>query len=114
MCPCLPLVERGLLRGMAHITGGGLPDNLPRVLPAGTAARVDTSAIPRLPICELIVGRGKVERDEAWRVLNMGVGMVLVTAPEHRDEVRQLLADGGEAAFDLGEIVAGEGKVELS
>lgn len=111
--PCLPLVERGLLRGMAHITGGGLADNLPRVLPAGTAARIETAAVPRLPICDLIVTRGKVVRAEAWRVLNMGVGMVLVIAAEHRDEVAQLLAAGGEEAFELGEIVAGERKVEL-
>jgi phosphoribosylformylglycinamidine cyclo-ligase len=112
--PCLPLVEAGLLHAMAHITGGGLPDNLPRVLPQGTAARVATANVPPLPICELIVARGKVARAEAWRVLNMGVGMVLVVAATDRDEVVRRLAAVGETAFDLGVITAGARKVELS
>ncbi|MCA8974309.1 MAG: phosphoribosylformylglycinamidine cyclo-ligase [Planctomycetes bacterium] len=110
---CLPLVERGLLRGMAHITGGGLADNLPRVLPAGTAARIDTAAVPKLPICELIVSRGQVDPREAWRVLNMGVGMVLAVAAGDCDTVGAALADAGERAFELGEIVSGDRKVEL-
>ena len=110
---CLPLVQAGRLTAMAHITGGGLPDNVPRVLPKGTGARIDTKAIPKLPICELIVQRGKVERAEAYRVLNMGVGMVLFVRPEHRDAVVTQLRELGEAAFPLGEVIAGEQQVEL-
>jgi phosphoribosylformylglycinamidine cyclo-ligase len=109
---CLPLAQKGLLAAMAHITGGGITDNLPRVLPAGTGARVRTAAIPPLPICDLIVRRGGVERAEAFRVLNMGVGMVLVVHAGDVAEVERRLRDVGEAAFALGEIVAGEG-VEL-
>ncbi|MCR9247042.1 MAG: phosphoribosylformylglycinamidine cyclo-ligase [bacterium] len=111
---CLPLLHDGALRGLAHITGGGLPDNLPRVLPAGTAARIDTSAIPVPPIFDLIVQRGKVARDESYRVLNMGVGLVLVAAPDRVDGVRNALAAAGENVFDLGEIVAGDRNVELT
>ena len=111
---CLPLVQSGRLTAMAHITGGGLPDNVPRVLPKGTAARIDTRGIPKLPICNLIVQRGKVERSEAWRVLNMGVGMVLFVRPEHREPVIAQLRELGEVAFPLGEVVAGEQNVELT
>lgn len=111
---CLPLLQDGALRGLAHITGGGLPDNLPRVLPAGTAARIDTAAIPVPPIFELIVARGKVARDESYRVLNMGVGLVLVVAPDRVEAVRNALSAAGENVFDLGEIVAGNRNVELA
>ncbi len=111
---CLPLVQRGLLTAMAHITGGGLPDNVPRVLPNGTAVRIDTSCIPRLPICELIVQRGKVASTEAYRVLNMGVGMVLIMRPEQREATLTQLRELGEVAFPLGEVVAGNQTVELA
>jgi phosphoribosylformylglycinamidine cyclo-ligase len=98
---------------MAHITGGGLPDNVPRVLPKGTGARIDTKAIPKLPICELIVQRGKVERAEAYRVLNMGVGMVLMVRPGDAAEVERRLSALGESAFRLGEVVVGDQNVQL-
>jgi phosphoribosylformylglycinamidine cyclo-ligase len=110
---CLPLVQRGQLTAMAHITGGGLPDNVPRVLPKGTSARISTAKIPPLPICELIVKRGSVSRAEAYRVLNMGVGMVLCVRPEHVEAVTAHLRELGEEAFALGEIVAGEQAVVL-
>ena len=102
---CGPLVERDLLTGMAHITGGGLPDNVPRVLPAEVGVSIDTAAIPKMPICELIVARGKVAREEAYRVLNMGVGMVLFVRPEHADEVMTACQQTGETPFSLGEVV---------
>lgn len=102
---CAPLVERDLLTGMAHITGGGLPDNVPRVLPKDVSVTIDTAAIPKMPICELIVARGKVARNEAYRVLNMGVGMVLFVRPEHADEVVAECQKTGEQPFALGEVV---------
>jgi len=102
---CAPLVERDLLTGMAHITGGGLPDNVPRVLPKDVSVTINTAAIPKMPICELIVARGKVARDEAYRVLNMGVGMVLFVRPEHADEVMAECQKNGEQPFALGEVV---------
>ncbi|MBL8729778.1 MAG: phosphoribosylformylglycinamidine cyclo-ligase [Planctomycetes bacterium] len=105
---CLPLVQRGQLTAMAHITGGGLPDNVPRSLPPGAGVRIDARQIPRLPICELIVGRGKVARAEAYRVLNMGVGMVLFVRPKDVAVVERSLRDTGEEPFALGEVVAGD------
>ncbi|MEQ1634661.1 MAG: phosphoribosylformylglycinamidine cyclo-ligase [Planctomycetota bacterium] len=109
----LPLVHDGLLHAMAHITGGGLYDNVPRVLPVGTGARIRIDVIPELPICTLITQRGKVARDEAYRVLNMGVGMVLIVDPKNADAVERRLAGVGEPSFRMGEIVAGDRTVEL-
>lgn len=105
---CQPLVEQDLLTGMAHITGGGLPDNVPRVLPAAVGVSIDTAAIPKLPICELIVSRGKVAREEAYRVLNMGVGMVLIVRAADAETVMQQCRDHGEVPFALGEVVAAD------
>jgi phosphoribosylformylglycinamidine cyclo-ligase len=105
---CQPLVEQDLLTGMAHITGGGLPDNVPRVLPAAVGVSIDTAAIPKLPICELIVSRGKVAREEAYRVLNMGVGMVLIARAADAETVMQQCRDHGEVPFALGEVVAAD------
>ncbi len=110
---CLPLVERGQLTAMAHITGGGLPDNVPRVLPKDLDARIATASIPPLPIAELIVQRGRVDRAEAYRVLNMGVGMVLFVRPEHRDVVLAHLRAAGEQPFVLGDVVPGAQVVQL-
>ncbi|MGC6486624.1 MAG: phosphoribosylformylglycinamidine cyclo-ligase [Planctomycetota bacterium] len=108
-----PLVDQGLLQGMAHITGGGLPDNVPRVLPDGTSVRIEVGAIPRSPICELIVARGGVARDEAYRVLNMGIGMVLFARPGDVDAVLSGCRAAGEHPFLVGEVVAGEKQVNL-
>ncbi len=112
--PCLPLVQRGHLTAMAHITGGGLPDNVPRSLPPGAGVRIDVRQIPPLPICELIVGRGKVARAEAYRVLNMGVGMVLFVRPKDVGAVEKSLRETGEEPFALGEVVAGDRNVILT
>ena len=114
LAACLPLVHAGVIQGMAHITGGGIPDNVPRVLPDGVGIRVNTGAIPRSPICELIVARGNVQREEAFRVLNMGVGMVLFARPEHSDEVVAACRQAGEDPFHLGEVVKSDVKVNLS
>ena len=102
-----PLLEPVLphIKGMAHITGGGLPENVPRILPAGLGARFDTSAWQTPPIFSLIREAGRVETDEMYRVFNMGVGMVLACSPDHADEVRRLVPE----AVPAGEVVAGEG-----
>lgn len=109
---CLPLVQQRLVSAMAHITGGGLPDNIPRVLPQGLGVRIETRQIPRLPIFDLIVQRGGVARSEAFRVLNMGVGMVLIVPPDRSAAATAVLRERGEEPFELGEVVDQPG-VEL-
>jgi phosphoribosylformylglycinamidine cyclo-ligase len=80
------LVHAGVrIKAMAHITGGGFPDNLPRVLPDGVGARLDRSAWQVPPIFRLIQQRGQVSDDEMYRVFNMGVGMVVIVSPEDVD-----------------------------
>jgi phosphoribosylformylglycinamidine cyclo-ligase len=109
-----PLLEEDLVHAMAHITGGGLVDNLPRVLPQGVGVRIQTAGVPRPPIFDLLVEAGGMTLEEAYRVFNMGFGMVLLVAADDRDRVVASLAKNGEAAYVVGEVVPGEGEVSLS
>ena len=112
-----PLLDRGAgpcpVKGMAHITGGGITDNLPRVLPEGTAARVDRSRWKPLPIFEYLQDRGEVPDDDMFRTFNMGIGMILVVGAADADRVLARLAESGEpGAIAIGEIVPGDRLVQ--
>lgn len=96
-----PLLREGLVRGMAHITGGGLVDNLPRALQAGCIARLDPLSWPKPPIFDLLVDRGGVPDGERYRVFNMGVGFVIVARPAHANEILERLPE----ARQIGEII---------
>ncbi|MGF1467002.1 MAG: phosphoribosylformylglycinamidine cyclo-ligase [Sandaracinaceae bacterium] len=98
-------VAAGGVRGLCHVTGGGLVGNLPRILPADVAAEIDESSIPRPPVFDLIARRGGVAVDEMRRTFNLGVGLVIVVDPEAADRLRDALAKVGEAPFALGRIV---------
>src|SRR5687767_14175905 len=108
-----PLLGRGLVKGMAHITGGGITDNLPRVLPAGTAARVNRTSW-RVPALFRWLGEsGRVPEYDLRRALNMGIGMILVAASKDVDAVRKALLEAGEAnSVVIGEIVKGNPEVQ--
>jgi len=95
-----------LIKGMAHITGGGLVDNIPRVLPDGLAARLDKKSWPVPPIFGLIHNRGSVDPAEMFRVFNMGIGMVLICAPDRVSGLMQQLTE----ARVIGEVVRQKGK----
>ena len=101
-----PLLDKKLVRGMAHVTGGGIPGNLPRVLPDGLGARIRPRAWPVPPIFSLIQQAGEVEESEMRSVFNMGAGFLLVVAPE---DVEALRREVGEDVFVIGEIVEGSG-----
>jgi phosphoribosylformylglycinamidine cyclo-ligase len=95
-----------LLKGIAHITGGGLIDNVPRILPSGLAARLDSQAWAVPPIFRLIEERGKISRAEMYRVFNMGVGMVVVCSPDNVAWITKSLPEAkviGEIAKQRGE-----------
>jgi phosphoribosylformylglycinamidine cyclo-ligase len=111
--PLLPVIGRGEVRGLAHVTGGGLVDNVPRVLPAGLDARFDTSSWEVPNVFRVLQREGGVERGEMFRAFNMGVGMVAVVAPERADAVLRELREAGEDAWIAGEIVPGEGRTIL-
>lgn len=108
--PCIrTLLDGGRIKGMAHITGGGITDNLPRVLPHGTAAVVDTGTWAVPPIFQWLQRSGKVPDADMRRSFNMGIGLIIVTARDHAEPlIGELAARGGRDAKVIGEIVAGE------
>lgn len=109
--PLLPLVEQRAIHAMAHITGGGLTDNVPRVLPETLDARIKLGSWPVLPVFRFIYENGNVEREEMLRVFNMGIGMVLMVGAESVDQVSKHFAQIGQKYFFIGNVVKGAGKV---
>jgi phosphoribosylformylglycinamidine cyclo-ligase len=104
-----PLLDAGRIKGMAHITGGGITDNLPRVLPHGTAAVVDTSAWKVPPLFTWLERSGNIPRPDMLRTFNMGIGLIIVVARDQAEALSdELAARGGHDARVIGEIVPGE------
>ena len=112
--PVLALLQERPVNGMAHITGGGLLDNLPRVLPEGISARLHPGSWPVPQIFPLLQEIGNVSRREMYRTFNMGIGMTLVVSEETADEIVKHLEADGERATVIGEIVPGEQTVLLA
>jgi phosphoribosylformylglycinamidine cyclo-ligase len=107
-----PLLDEGLLLGLAHITGGGITDNLPRILPAGCEARINRSAWVVPQVFTFLQQTGEVPMEDMYRTFNMGIGLIAVCRPEHTNALLARLAAGGEAgARVIGEVVAGEPRV---
>ncbi len=106
---CLDLIAAADVHALCHVTGGGLPGNLPRVLPDGLGARVDTSTWEWPEIFTWLAERGPVEGAEMWRTFNCGVGMVAVVAPDAVDAALASLAASGVDAWVMGEVTTGEG-----
>jgi phosphoribosylformylglycinamidine cyclo-ligase len=104
-------VTEGTLHALAHITGGGLTDNLPRVLPEGLGARIARSSWPVPAEFAYMERVGGVARDEMFRTFNMGIGMVAIVAPEEAEKLEAHLDGAGERHWRVGEIVAGDGRV---
>jgi len=110
--PLWPFVKAHRLLGMAHITGGGLTDNLPRVLPSVLDAAIDTTSWEIPALFRFLMAKGGLEIADARQALNLGVGMVLLVAKAEADGVLAELKASGEAAWVLGELVAGTGVVQ--
>jgi len=104
--PVLALMHDVPVKGMAHITGGGLLENVPRMLPPGMQARLSRSTWDRPTIFDWLQRHGNVADDEMHRVFNCGIGMVVVVAAEHADRALKLLDGAGEHARRIGKIVA--------
>lgn len=105
------LISAGLVNAMAHITGGGITDNLPRVLPKATAAVVEMGSWPVLPVFTHMQKIGNVPQDDMMRTFNMGIGMVLVVPAEKYKRVAGLIEKAGEKSYLIGRIVKGDRKV---
>ena len=107
VAPLLALARAGLLRAAAHITGGGLPGNLPRMLPDGMGADIDAAAWTPPPVFAWLAGAGGVGADEMLRVFNCGIGMALVVSDARAATL--LLESFGETVFPIGRVVAADG-----
>lgn len=107
--PVLNLLAKSAARGMAHITGGGLPENVPRCLPPGLGVSLERQAWPVPPVFALLQRLGDVSADEMFRTFNMGIGFVLIISKDDADKVFALLKEAGEAPLLLGEVVPKEG-----
>jgi phosphoribosylformylglycinamidine cyclo-ligase len=103
-----PLLAAGVLKGLAHITGGGITDNLPRILPQGVAARIDRDAWQVPALFQWLARSGQVPVEDLYRTFNMGIGLIAAVSPVDADRVlAQLRAAGEPGAVAIGEIVAG-------
>ncbi len=111
--PILQLMPGCEIKGIAHITGGGLPANISRILPEGCQARIDKHSWEKLPIFPLLQQAGNVEENEMYRVFNMGIGMVLVLEPENVDFAINTLHELKVSSKQIGEIVPGTKGVEI-
>jgi len=103
------LLDRGAIKGLAHITGGGLTDNIPRILPEGTAVEIDRGSWPIPPLFELLRGLGNVSDSEMYRTFNMGVGMVIVCAPADVNTIESHLSE----CYRIGHVISGNREVSI-
>lgn len=106
----LPLLEKHQIKAMAHITGGGLTENLPRVFPLNLDAVVELGSWDIPPIFNLIAQKGPVAEEEMYRTFNMGIGFVLIVSPEEEKAIRSELERSGIKTFSIGKLVPGTGK----
>jgi phosphoribosylformylglycinamidine cyclo-ligase len=111
--PLNELLDRGVIKGLAHITGGGLTDNIPRILPEGTAVKIERGSWPVLPIFELFRRLGNVSDSEMFRTFNMGVGMVIVCSAGNAAIIKTHFEAFGDAYYQIGEVIVGEREVLL-
>lgn len=109
--PLALALDENWVHGMAHITGGGLTDNLPRMLPEGTAARVERGSWPVLPVFDYMQRQGNVADDEMYRTFNMGIGMVVLAGTEEGDLLESHLDRIGQPHYRIGQVTQGDRKV---
>ena len=111
--PLLKLIEQVEVHALAHITGGGLPENLPRVMPENTQAVIDTNSWEFPAVFQWLQQEGQVPAFEMYRTFNCGVGMVIVVPADQVDATLALMEAEGETAFLMGEIHAADGEPEV-
>jgi len=110
---CLAAIRRGGVKGLAHITGGGLTENIPRILPNGLMAEVDLASWPLPPLFAWLQRTGAMSDAEMLKTFNCGVGMVAVVAPDKVEAAMAILTAGGETVFPVGKLIAGNGEPKV-
>jgi phosphoribosylformylglycinamidine cyclo-ligase len=104
---CLAAIrETKAVKGLAHLTGGGFPDNIPRVLPKGLGARINLTSVPVLPVFKWLAAQGGIAELELLRTFNCGIGMIVIAAPRDAAAVAQAFTRAGEQVVTLGAVVA--------
>ena len=109
--PLLSLIENVKVKAVSHITGGGFYENIPRMLKDGMSAQIVKSAVPVLPIFNIIQREGNISEHDMFNTFNMGVGMVIAVGKDDAEKALNVLENAGEKAFVLGEVVSGDKEV---
>lgn len=112
--PVLSLLEKVQVKGMAHITGGGFIENIPRVLPDGVNAEIDYGSWPVQPIFRLLQRTGEVSNRDMFTTFNMGIGLIIVVAEQDAEQALAALREAGETPYQIGRITAGERAVTFT
>ena len=102
------------VKGLAHLTGGGFPDNIPRVLPKVLGARIDLKRVPALPVFKWLAREGGIAEDEMLRTFNCGIGMIAIAAPQDAAAVTKAFNDAGEKAMAIGKVVRASGDARVT
>lgn len=106
--PILALLDQVPIRGLAHITGGGFDENIPRILPDGCQAIIDPASFPRPAIFDYLQGLGDIPEREMYNVFNMGIGMVVIVEAQYAQRAMEVLTTAGETPYLIGEVVVGD------
>ncbi|HJP94839.1 MAG TPA: phosphoribosylformylglycinamidine cyclo-ligase [Pyrinomonadaceae bacterium] len=109
--PLYDLLDKGVIKGLAHITGGGLTDNIPRILPHGTAVKIQRDSWTIPPLFELLRRLGNVSDSEMYRTFNMGIGIVIVCSPGDAETVENDLRGRSETVYTIGKVISGNREV---
>jgi phosphoribosylformylglycinamidine cyclo-ligase len=105
-----PLLDSGMIKGLAHITGGGFLENIPRILPDGVSVEIDRGTWPELPVFGVMQKLGNVSDHEMFRTFNMGIGMVIICNEDQTTTIRHRLAE----SFEIGKVIEGTNKVQIT
>jgi phosphoribosylformylglycinamidine cyclo-ligase len=111
--PLAGLLASGAIKGLAHITGGGVLENIPRILPEGTSVQIKRGSWPVLPIFETMQRLGNIEDSEMYRTFNMGIGMIVVCGESNAGRIKAHLDSCGKICFEIGRVTRGEKRVTL-
>jgi phosphoribosylformylglycinamidine cyclo-ligase len=112
--PLNDLLDSGWIKGLAHITGGGLTENIPRILPSGTAVEIAKGSWPVLPVFSLMQEIGNVPEAEMYRTFNMGLGMVIICARKNAEAIKSHFGRLDQPCFSIGSVIPGQQEVKFS